>query len=59
MKPGMVIFIVIVLVIGFVVSNRMTYADAINDQKFKCKMIEEGTWKRSDNFFEKYCNGKD
>lgn len=59
MKPGMVIFLVVILIAGFVIANRMSYADGLNDQQFKCGMIKEGSWPNVDNFLEKYCNGKD
>lgn len=47
--------IVVILCAGFVVSNRMSYQDGLDDQAFKCSMIVEGTWPDVDGYFEKVC----
>ncbi|MNJ40051.1 hypothetical protein D3C77_349360 [compost metagenome] len=57
MKPGMVIFLVVILVAGFVIANRMSYADGLKDQQFKCGMIKDKAWPDVDNFYAKYCRG--
>lgn len=56
MKGRYVLLIVVFLVAGFVVSNRMSYADGISDQQLKCDMIAEKSWPNVDNFYEKHCN---
>ena len=47
--------IVVILCAGFVVSNRMSYQDGLDDQTFKCQMISEGVWPDVDGYFEKVC----
>lgn len=47
--------IIVFLSIGFVVSNRMSYQDGLDDQAFKCQMISEGVWPDVDGYFEKVC----
>ncbi len=47
--------IIVLLSIGFVVSNRMSYQDGLDDQAFRCRMISEGTWPNVDNYFEVVC----
>jgi len=49
--------IIVLLSIGFVVSNRMSYQDGLDDQAWKCQMIEEGVWPNVDHYFERVCNG--
>lgn len=51
------IAIIIFLCAGFVVSNRMSYQDGLDDQAFKCAMIEEGTWPDVENYHERVCQG--
>lgn len=55
MQTKYIALIVVFLVAGFVVSNRMSYADGLNDQAFKCKMIAEKTWPDVDGYFAKVC----
>lgn len=55
MKSRTVLVVVVVLVVGFFVSNRMSYQDGLDDQSFKCKMITEGTWPDVDGYFERIC----
>jgi hypothetical protein len=47
--------IVILLSVGFVISNRMSYNDGLDDQAFRCLMIAEKTWPNVDGYFEKVC----
>lgn len=47
--------IIVLLSIGFVVSNRMSYQDGLDDQAFRCLMIAEKSWPNIDNYFEKVC----
>ena len=47
--------IIALLAIGFIVSNRMSYQDGLDDQAFRCRMIAEGTWPDVDNYFELVC----
>ncbi len=47
--------IIVFLCAGFVVSNRMSYQDGLDDQAFKCLMISEGTYPNVDHYFEKVC----
>lgn len=47
--------IIVILCAGFVVSNRMSYQDGLDDQAFKCAMIEEGAWPDVDDFKSKNC----
>ena len=47
--------IIVLLSIGFIVSNRMSYQDGLDDQAFRCRMIAEGTWPDVDNYFEIVC----
>ena len=47
--------IIVLLSIGFVVSNRMSYQDGLDDQAFKCQMISEGAWPNVDGYFERVC----
>jgi hypothetical protein len=47
--------IIVLLSIGFVVSNRMSYQDGLDDQAWKCQMISEGTWPNVDGYFERIC----
>ena len=47
--------IIVLLSIGFVVSNRMSYQDGLDDQAFRCRMIAEKTWPDVDNYFELVC----
>jgi hypothetical protein len=46
---------IVILCAGFVVSNRMSYQDGLDDQAFKCQMISEGVWPDVDGYFEKVC----
>lgn len=55
MKTHIVAIIIIFIVCGFVISNRMSYQDGLDDQSFKCSMIAEGTWPDVDGYFEKVC----
>ena len=55
MKSRTVIVIVVVLVVGFFVSNRMSYQDGLDDQAIKCQMISEGAWPNVDGYFERAC----
>lgn len=47
--------IIVFLCAGFVVSNRMSYQDGLDDQAFRCLMIAEKSWPNVDNYFEKVC----
>lgn len=47
--------IIVILCAGFVVSNRMSYQDGLDDQAFKCSMIEEGTWPDVDGYHDRVC----
>jgi len=47
--------IIVILCAGFVVSNRMSYQDGLDDQAFRCQMILEGVWPDVDGYFEKVC----
>ena len=47
--------IIVMLSIGFVVSNRMSYQDGLDDQAFRCLMIAEKTWPDVDGYFERVC----
>lgn len=47
--------IIVLLSIGFIVSNRMSYQDGLDDQAFRCLMISEKSWPNVDNYFEKVC----
>jgi hypothetical protein len=55
MKPRTVTIIVVLLLVGFIVSNRMSYQDGLDDQQFTCKMIEEGVWPDTDGYAKKVC----
>lgn len=55
MKTSTIGLIVVILVAGFVISNRMSYQDGIDEQVFRCKMIEEDTYPDADGFFERVC----
>lgn len=55
MKTSTIGLIVVILVSGFVISNRMSYQDGLDDQVFRCKMIAEGTYPNIDGFFERVC----
>lgn len=55
MKTSTIGLIVVILVAGFVISNRMSYQDGLDEQVFRCKMIEEGTYPNVDGFFESCC----
>lgn len=55
MKTSTIGLIVVILVAGFFISNRMSYQDGLDDQSFKCKMIAEKTWPNVDGFFERVC----
>jgi len=55
MRTITTIAIVVLLSIGFVISNRMSYQDGLDDQSLKCSMIVEGTWPDVDGYFEKVC----
>lgn len=55
MKSRTVLVIIVVLVVGFFVSNRMSYQDGLDDQAFKCQMIEEGAWPNVDGYRERVC----
>lgn len=47
--------IIVFLCAGFVVSNRMSYQDGLDDQAIKCQMISEGAWPNVDGYFERVC----
>ncbi|MNR45301.1 hypothetical protein D3C85_1641350 [compost metagenome] len=47
--------IIVFLCAGFVVSNRMSYQDGLDDQAWKCQMIEEGAWPNVDGYRERVC----
>lgn len=47
--------IIVLLSMGFVVSNRMSYQDGLDDQAFRCRMIAEGTYLDIDDYFKKVC----
>lgn len=55
MKTHIVAIIIIFIVCGFVISNRMSYQDGLDDQAFKCQMILEGAWPDVGGYFEKVC----
>lgn len=55
MKTSTIGLIVVILVAGFVISNRMSYQDGIDEQVFRCKMIAEGTYPNVDGFFGRVC----
>jgi hypothetical protein len=55
MKTITTVAIVVLLCVGFVVSNRMSYNDGLDDQAFRCLMIAEKTWPNVDGYFEKVC----
>lgn len=55
MKTSTIGLIVVILVAGFVISNRMSYQDGLDDQSMKCKMIAEKTWPNVDSYFERVC----
>lgn len=55
MKGRYVLLIVTLLIAGFVVSNRMSYADGLNDQAFRCQMIDENVWPDVDGFYARVC----
>jgi hypothetical protein len=55
MKTITTVAIVVLLCVGFVVSNRMSYQDGLDDQAFRCQMISEGVWPNVDGYFEKVC----
>lgn len=55
MKTSTIGIIVAILIAGFVVSNRMSYQDGLNDMAFKCQMIQEGVWPDVDGYFERVC----
>lgn len=55
MKTSTIGLIVVILVAGFVISNRMSYQDGIDEQVFRCKMIQEGTYPNVDSYFERVC----
>lgn len=55
MKTSTIGLIVVILVAGFVISNRMSYQDGLDEQVFRCKMIEEGTYPNVHGFFERVC----
>ena len=47
--------IIVLLSIGFIVSNRMSYQDGLDDQAFRCLMIAEKSWPNVDGYFERVC----
>ena len=47
--------IIVLLSIGFIISNRMSYQDGLDDQAFRCLMIAEKAWPNVDGYFEKVC----
>ena len=47
--------IIAILSAGFVISNRMSYQDGLDDQAFRCLMIAEKTWPNVDGYFERVC----
>jgi hypothetical protein len=47
--------IIVILSAGFVISNRMSYQDGLDDQAFRCLMIAEKSWPNVDGYFEKVC----
>ena len=47
--------IIVLLSAGFIISNRMSYQDGLDDQAFRCLMIAEKTWPNVDGYFEKVC----
>lgn len=55
MKTSTIGLIVVILVAGFVISNRMSYQDGIDEQVFRCNMIAEGTYPNVDSYFERVC----
>jgi hypothetical protein len=55
MKTITTVVIVVLLSVGFVISNRMSYNDGLDDQAFRCLMIAEKTWPNVDGYFEKVC----
>lgn len=55
MKTRTIALVVAILVVGFFISNQMSYQDGLNDQKFKCHMIDEGTWPDIDGYFDRVC----
>lgn len=55
MKTSTIGLIVVILVAGFVISNRMSYQDGIDEQVFRCQMIEEDTYPNVDSYFERVC----
>ena len=55
MRPRTIAIILVFIISGFAISNRMSYQDGLNDQAFKCQMISEGVWPDVDGYFEKVC----
>ena len=55
MKSRTVIVVVVCLLVGFVVSNRMSYQDGLYDQQFRCDMIKDGFWPDTNGYFDKSC----
>ena len=55
MKSRTVIVVVVCLLVGFVVSNRMSYQDGLDDQQFRCDMIRDGFWPDTNGYFDKSC----
>lgn len=47
--------IALVLIGIFLAASDMQLEDAVKEQEFKCKMIEEGTYPNVDGFFERVC----
>jgi hypothetical protein len=47
--------IIVILAAGFVISNRMSYQDGLDDQAFRCLMIAEKSWPNVDGYFERVC----
>ena len=55
MRPRTIAIILVFIISGFAISNRMSYQDELDDQAFKCQMISEGVWPDVGGYFEKVC----
>ncbi len=53
--PLTIAAIIVLLSIGFVVSNHMSYQDGLDDQAWKCQMIDEGVWPDVDGYYGRVC----
>ena len=53
--PITIIALIILILAGFVILNRMSYQDGLDDQAWKCKMIEERVWPDVDGYHDRVC----